>query len=199
MLCRMDAVRLSALSATLAGTGLLDVTRAFGGALHRSVTRRTAAGLLLVGTERYEPWHLAAHLDEEAACSGVAGLAPVLVRHEVPAAAPAHLAHGLRRLGEAPRGSTVLVVAPHEPGEGLLERVEDARRGGATVLALDAGDAELGALAHERLAVPVAGEGPFDLVQHLVGAAASARPALGLRSRLAGLAERLVAPPVLRW
>ncbi|WP_431678284.1 hypothetical protein [Kitasatospora sp. KL5] len=195
----MDAVRLSALSATLAGTGLLDVTRAFGGALHRSVTRRSAAGLLLVGTERYEPWHLAAHLDEEAACTGIGGLAPVLLRHRVPAAAPDHLAHGLQRLGAARRGATVLVVAPEEPGEGLLERVEGARRGGATVLALDAGDHELGALAHERLAVPVAGEGPFDLVQHLVGAAASARPSRGLRSRLAGLAERLVAPPVLRW
>ncbi|MFD9127941.1 hypothetical protein [Kitasatospora sp. NPDC059571] len=196
----MDAVRLSALSASLAGTGLLDVTRAFGGALHRSVTRRTAVDLLLVGTDRYEPWHLAAHLGEEAVCAGIDGLTPVLLRHRVPERAPAHLAHGLHRLAGAGRGATVLVVAPDEPGGALLERVDDARRGGATVLALDSGDHELGALAHERLAVPVAGEGPFDLVQHLVSAAAaSAPPRRGVRARLARLAEQLAAPPVLRW
>ncbi|MFC6598144.1 hypothetical protein [Kitasatospora paranensis] len=196
----MDAVRLSALSASLAGTGLLDVTRAFGGALHRSVTRRAAADLLLVGTDAYEPWHLAAHLGDEAARAGIGALAPVLLRHRVAAGAPAHLAHGLPRLAEARRGATVLVVAPDRPGDALLERVDDARRGGATVLALDAGDQELGSLAHERLAVPVAGEGPFDLVQHLVSAAA-ASPARhrGLRVRLARLAGQLAAPPVLRW
>ncbi|WP_405013626.1 hypothetical protein [Kitasatospora sp. NBC_01539] len=195
----MDAVRLSALSASLAGTGLLDVTRAFGGALRRSVTRRSATGLLLVGTEAYEPWHLAAHLDEESIACGVGALAPLLVRHRVPPGAPAHLASGLHRLHEARRGETVLVVAPDSAGEGLLERVHDARRGGATVLALDSGDPELGSLAHERLAVPVAGEGPFDLVQHLVGAAATAPPSGGMRSRLARLAGQLTAPPVLHW
>lgn len=197
MLCRMDAVRLSALSASLAGTGLLDVTRAFGGALHRSVVRRSATGLLLVGTESYEPWHLAAHLDEEAAHCGIDALAPVLLRHRVPTGGPAHLTQGLERLTGARRGATVLVVAPTEAGEGLLERVDDARRGGATVLALDAGDPELGPLAHERLAVPIAGEGPFDLVQHLVGAAAAAPPPRTLRHRLARIAARLAAPPVL--
>ena len=36
----------------------------------------------------------------------------------------------------------------------LLERVSDARRVGATILALDAGDPELDALAHETLTVP---------------------------------------------
>ncbi|GAA0700993.1 hypothetical protein GCM10010193_64750 [Kitasatospora atroaurantiaca] len=193
----MDAVRVSALRESLAGTGWLESTKTFASALRRSVTRRTAAGLLLVGTERYEPWHLAAHLDDEAAWSGVPRLAPTLLRHQVPPDAPAHLSYGLGLLAGARRGATVLVVAPAAAGAGLLERVQDARCGGATVLALDTGDRELAGLAHERLAVPEAEEEPFDLVQHLVSAAAGAAPAT--RSRLVRLAERLTASPVARW
>lgn len=193
----MDAVRVSALRESLAGTGWLESTGVFAAALRRAVGRRTADGLLLVGTERYEPWHLAAHLDDEAAWSGVPRLAPTLLRHQVPDGAPTHLAHGLGRLTEARRGATVLVVAPADAEAPLLERVHDARRGGATVLALDTGDRELAGLAHERLTVPGAEEEPFDLVQHLVGTAAGA--VLGRWSRLARLAERLTAPPVARW
>ena len=55
----------------------------------------------------------------------------------------------------------------------LLERVNDARRVGATILALDAGDRELDALAHESLAAPSAVS--FDAAQHLVSAAAGDR------------------------
>ncbi|WP_371481940.1 hypothetical protein [Kitasatospora sp. NBC_00315] len=197
----MDAVRVSALSESLAGTGWIERTRSFAGALRRSVTRRrTAGGLLLVGTARYEPWHLAAHLEDEAAWSDVPRLAPTLLRHRVPEGAPAHLAQGLRRLAAARRGATVLVVAPAEAGTPLLERLCDARRGGATVLALDTGDRELAGLAHESLTVPGAEDEPFELVQHLVSAAAGAAPARrGGAAPVARLLRRLTAAPVARW
>jgi len=176
----MDAVRLTLLRDALAGTEWLEATRRFGGALRGSVSRPGArpGGLLLVGTEHEEPWHLAAHLGEEASWSGVPELAPTLVRHAVPPGAPEHLSVGLRRLEQARRGETVLVVAAEQPGEGLLERVHDARRTGATVLALEAAEAdpagtatgagggagELRGLAHELLtspgpALPVLGDG----------------------------------------
>ncbi|MEV0536935.1 hypothetical protein [Kitasatospora sp. NPDC050463] len=199
----MDAVRVSALRAQLTGTGWLEAVGGFAGSLRHAVSRRGAGELLLVGTEEYEPWHLAAHLDDEAAWSDVPRLAPTLLRHRVPARAPAHLAHGLRRLTEAGRGATVLVVAPTAAGAPLLERVHDARRGGATVLAVD-GPAERGdlaGLAHERLAVGTTEEEPFDLAQHLVSAAAGQAPARRRPlDRLAALAGRLTAGPGLsRW
>ncbi|KQV05805.1 MULTISPECIES: hypothetical protein [unclassified Kitasatospora] len=190
----MDPVRVSALRERLAGTGWPESALVFAGALRRSVGRRTARGLLLVGTEAYEPWHLAAHLDEEATRSGVPRLAPTLLRHRVEPGDPAHLSYGLRGLTEARRGATVLLVAPASAEAGLLERVQDARRGGATVLALDTGDPELAELAHERLTVPAAEPEPFDLVQHLVSSAAGAPS-----SRLARLAERLMGSPVAHW
>lgn len=185
----MDPVRVSALRERLAGTGWPESATVFAGALRRSVVRRTARGLLLVGTEAYEPWHLAAHLDEEATRSGVSRLAPVLLRHRVEPGSPTHLSYGLRGLTEARRGATVLLVAPASAEAPLLERVQDARRGGATVLTLDTGDPELAALAHERLTVPAADPEPFELVQHLVSSAAGST-----RSRLAWLGA-----PVARW
>ncbi|MFJ1702141.1 hypothetical protein [Kitasatospora sp. NPDC088346] len=193
----MDALRVSALRAALAGSGWPESARDFGGELHRSVTGRGGRGLLLVGTAGYEPWHLAAHLGDEALRSGAAALAPTLLRHVVPPGAPDHLAHGLRRLSESPRRTTVLVVAPDAADERLLERIQDARRGGAAVFALDGGEEELGPLAHQRLAVPGATEEPFDLLQHLVGSAAGSvrRPQRWWRR----LAVRITAPPALHW
>ncbi|WP_064458605.1 hypothetical protein [Streptomyces hygroscopicus] len=201
----MDAVRVALLREVLAGTEWLRATRRFAGSLRASVGRREG-GLLLVGSEEYEPWHLAAHLDDEAAWSGLPELFPTLVRHRVPegGAVPAHLAVGLGRLESAGRGETLLVVAPGAPGAGLLERVNDARRGGATVLALDAGDTELRALAHDGLSAPGAGDPDLDTVQHLVSAAAgeNSLPRPGRRrfqDRLARLAEHLTAPPPDHW
>ncbi|WP_328957065.1 hypothetical protein [Kitasatospora purpeofusca] len=207
----MDAVRVSALRDRLAGTGWLEAVGGFAGELRHAVTRRGAGELLLVGTTGYEPWHLAAHLEDEAAWSDVPRLAPTLLRHRVPAAAPAHLAHGLGRLTGAGRGATVLVVAPTAAGDPLLERVHDARRHGATVLALEgaapaspggsAGPGDLAGLAHGRLAVGTGEDEPFDLAQHLVSAAAGQPP--GQRSalgRLAALAGRITAGPTIsRW
>ncbi|MCP9209791.1 hypothetical protein ABVG11_26910 [Streptomyces sp. HD1123-B1] len=201
----MDAVRVALLREVLAGTEWLQTTRRFAGSLRASVGPREG-GLLLIGSEEYEPWHLAAHLDDEAAWSGLPELSPTLVRHRVPdGPVPAHLSVGLGRLEGAGRGETLLVVTPGDPGAGLLERVNDARRGGATVLALDGGDSELHTLAHDALAVPGDAGLDLDTVQHLVSAAAGenslpARP--GRRrfgDRLARLAERLTAPPPPRW
>ncbi|MCF3104411.1 hypothetical protein IPZ58_22840 [Streptomyces roseoverticillatus] len=211
----MDAVRVALLREVLAGTEWLQDTRRFAGALRASVARRHG-GLLLVGTEGYEPWHLAAHLDDEAAWSGLPELSPTLVRHRVPPGVPAHLSVGLGRLEAARRGETLLVVTADEPGDGLLERVHDARRGGATVLSLDGAPAEAGselrALAHDQLTVPPPApcstrtELDLDTVQHLVSAAAGENglpaPRGGrrrFRDRLARLADQLTAPPPPRW
>ncbi|MEU9575014.1 hypothetical protein AB0D62_35205 [Streptomyces massasporeus] len=200
----MDAVRVALLREVLAGTEWLGATRRFAGALRGSVVSH-GGGLLLVGTPEYEPWHLAAHLVDEAAWSGTPELAPTLVRHGARPSDPAHLAVGLGRLEAARRGETLLVVAPGGPATPLLERVSDARRAGATVLALGPGQGELPSLAHETLAVPDGSELDLDTVQHLVSAAAgeNALPAprgrRRLRDRVARLAEHLTAPPPARW
>ncbi|MFJ2929510.1 hypothetical protein ACIPIU_31435 [Streptomyces massasporeus] len=200
----MDAVRVALLREVLAGTEWLGATRRFAGALRGSVVSH-GGGLLLVGTAEYEPWHLAAHLVDEAAWSGTPELAPTLVRHDARPSDPTHLAVGLGRLEAARRGETLLVVAPDGPAAPLLERVSDARRAGATVLALGAGQGELPSLAHEALAVPDGSELDLDTVQHLVSAAAgeNALPAprgrRRLRDRVARLAEHLTAPPPARW
>ncbi|BBC37009.1 uncharacterized protein SGFS_083030 [Streptomyces graminofaciens] len=200
----MDAVRVALLREVLAGTEWPGATRRFAGALRGSVVSY-GGGLLLVGTAEYEPWHLAAHLVDEAAWSGTPELSPTLVRHAARPSDPAHLAIGLGRVSAARRGETLLVVAPSDPGAVLLERVHDARRAGATVLTLGAGDRELGAMAHEALAVPPEPALDLDTVQHLVSAAAgeSALPEPRgrgrLRDRLSRLADRLTAPPPGRW
>ncbi len=131
----MDAVRVALLREVLAGTEWLGATRHFAGTLRGQVVSH-GGGLLLVGTPEYEPWHLAAHLVDEAAWSGTPELAPTLVRHDARPADPAHLAVGLGRLEAARRGETLLVVAPDEPPGALLDRVADARRAGATLLSL---------------------------------------------------------------
>ncbi|GAA4086765.1 hypothetical protein [Streptomyces shaanxiensis] len=200
----MDAVRVALLREVLAGTEWLGQTRRFAGTLRASAVAH-GGGLLLVGTREYEPWHLAAHLVDEAAWSGTPELAPTLVRHDARASDPAHLAVGLGRLAAARRGETLLVVSAGGPGAPLLEGVHDARRAGATVLALGADEGELTAMAHETLAVPEASELDLDTVQHLVSAAAGENalpPPRGrrrFRDRLSRLAESLTAPPPARW
>jgi hypothetical protein len=169
----VDANQVATLRALLAPTGWLDRTRAFARGLWRAT--RTPGGLLLVGTPAEEPWHLTAHLDEESRLSGIAELAPTLVRWEVPENAPPHLQVGLERLEAARRGETVFVVTPATAPVPLLERVSDARREGATIFALDQGDPELDALAHESMTI-AAGPGvpgmlSFGAAQHLVSAA----------------------------
>jgi hypothetical protein len=200
----MDAVRVALLREVLVGTEWLGATRRFAGALRGSVVSH-GGGLLLVGTPEYEPWHLAAHLVDEAAWSGTPELAPTLVRHDARPSDPAHLAVGLGRLEAARRGETLLVVSPEVPASPLLERVSDARRAGATVLSLGPGAGELPAMAHETLAVPDGSELDLDTVQHLVSAAAgenalpTPRGRRRFRDRVSRLAEHLTAPPPARW
>ncbi|MET7688400.1 hypothetical protein ABZT06_10535 [Streptomyces sp. NPDC005483] len=202
----MDAVRVALLREVLAGTEWLGATRRFAGVLRGSVVSH-GGGLLLVGTPEYEPWHLAAHLVDEAAWSGMPELAPTLVRHDARPSDPPHLSVGPGRLAAARRGETLLVVSPSpdRPGAPLLEQVHDARRAGATVLSLGPGEGELAAMAHESLAVPEGTDLDLDTVQHLVSAAAgeNAVPAprgrRRFRDRLSRLADQLTAPPPARW
>jgi hypothetical protein len=150
----MDSERVAALRDALAHTSWWARASDLG----QAVRRTPGPGhLLLVGTPRVEPWHLAAHLDDEARLNVLPQIAPQLVRWNPPAQAPDHLMIGLSRLEQAGRGETVFVVAPEDAPERLLERVDDARRIGATILSLDAGDSELGALAHERMTVSSSG------------------------------------------
>ena len=133
---------------------------------------RTPGGLLVVGTPGDEPWHLTAHLAEESRLSDAPGLSPTLVRWAPPPDAPPHLRVTMRRLEQAERGETVLVVGTGLAPAPLLERVSDARKR-ATVLALDQGDPELEQLAHEALTVePGTAPVSFDGAQHLVSSAA---------------------------
>jgi hypothetical protein len=173
----VDAATVHALRELLAPTGWVERSRNFATSMRRYT--RTPGGLLLLGTPTDEPWHLTAHLDDEARWSGVAELAPTLVRWSPPPGAPRHLAVDVQRLRAARRGETLLVVAPDVTPANMLERVADVRRTGATVLALDTGDNELQGLAHDALVVPrdAAPDQPsFDVVQHLVSVAAGEVP-----------------------
>ncbi len=188
---------MSLLRDVLSSTGWVDRTRGFARTLRRSTDG--GAGLLLVGTPTHEPWHLAAHLDDESRYAGIPSLSPTLVRWAPPAGAPEHLAVSLDRLTAVRRGETLFVIAPDDPTEQLLERLADARRLGATLLSIDGGDGDLAGLAHDQLVVPSRGltavgepsglvvplqlaglgdvdlalpEVSFDTVQHLVSAAA---------------------------
>lgn len=215
----MDTDQVATLRALLTNSGWLEQAGVLGKALRTST--KTLGGLLVVGTPAEEPWHLTAHLDEESRLSGIAELTPTLVRWSPPPGAPPHLAVGLSRLEAARRGETLFVVAEDAAPAPLLERVNDARHVGATILALDGGDPELDGLAHEFLSVPAPGGRPpagkpsspaenlisFDGAQHLVSAAAGTsdgtlrdggRPAgrgvRALRGRLARLLDAVSGP-----
>lgn len=170
----MDASAVDRLRASFAGTGWVEraasLARSLRGAHH------DPGGLLLVGTPDDEPWHLAAHLDDEARYGGLPELRPTLVRWSPPQGAPPHLAVGLSRIEAVVRGETLLVIAPDAPPEQLLERLADARRGGATILAVDGAASDLVGLAHDALVVPTDPTAPsIDAVGHLLSAAAGAR------------------------
>ncbi|MGH3276764.1 MAG: hypothetical protein ACRDNZ_20850 [Streptosporangiaceae bacterium] len=200
----MNADQVAALRLLLAPTGWLDRTRFFAQALRGC--SRTPQGLLVVGTPDDEPWHMTAHLADEARLAGIPELTPTLVRWAPPPGAPAHLRIGMERLAVAGRRETLLVVSPGAAAAELLERVDDVRRAGATIFSLDRGDPDLGALAHEALAVPE-GVAPlsFDAAQHLVSAAAGGPPGsdrlrmgterTSLRGRLAHLLNMVSGPP----
>ncbi|WP_250564298.1 hypothetical protein [Sphaerisporangium fuscum] len=192
----MDAASVAFLREVLSTTGWVERTRELGLSLRST---RTPGGLLVVGTPDDEPWHLAAHLGDEARMSGLAQLSPTLVRWSPPPGAPPHLSVGVDRIQAARRGETLFVVAEQKAPAPLLERVDDARRTGATILALDGGDPELEDLAHDALAVPPHDDlFSFDAAQHLVSMAAgeASRSRGRLLDRLARLAERITGPHV---
>jgi len=190
----VNAEQVAALRMLLAPTGWLDRAAEFAGALRGSA--RTQGGLLLVGTPDHEPWHFAAHLGDESRLAGLPELAPTLVRWHPPPGAPAHLSVSLARLRDAGRGDSLVVVSPQAAPDGLLERVCDARKGGATILALDRGDARLADVAHEALTVAPTAPLTFDAAQHLVSAAVGERleRPRRLRARLAWLLEEVSGP-----
>jgi hypothetical protein len=193
----MNADQVAALRQLLGPSSWLEQTRLFADALRGCA--RTPGGLLVVGTPDQEPWHLTAHLDQESQLAGLPGLSPTLVRWAPPPGSPPHLSVGLARLESARRGETLFVVSADAAPAGLLERVHDARKLGATILALDQDDPELDQMAHEVLAVPPE-QAPFsfDAAQHLVSMAAGQpqRPAAGgLRDRLARLLDAVSGPP----
>jgi hypothetical protein len=82
----VNAEQVAALRMLLAPTGWLDRAAEFARALRGSA--RTQGGLLLVGTPEHEPWHFAAHLDDESRLAGLPGLAPTLIRWNPPPGAP---------------------------------------------------------------------------------------------------------------
>ncbi len=187
---------MAALRELLGPSRWLERTRSLARALR--ISARTPGGLLVVGTPDDEPWHLAAHLDLESRLADLPGLTPTLVRWSPPACAPPHLRVGLTRLESAGRGETLFVVSPQAAPVPLLERVHDARRLGATILALDQDDPQLDEMAHEALAVsPDQAPFSFDAAQHLVSMAAGEpqRPAASIRGRLARLLDTVSGAP----
>jgi hypothetical protein len=192
----MNADQVAALRALLAPTGWLDRTSAFARALRRSA--RTPSGLLIVGTSGYEPWHMAAHLDDESRLADLPELAPTLVRWQPEPGAAPHLSVGLDRLRATTRQETVLVVSPELAPAPLLERIDDVRRTGATILALDTDDPELDGLAHESLPVrPGIAPVSFYAAQHLVsGAVAEDGDVVGLQHSAAQLGRSPGSPGV---
>lgn len=165
----MDQATTASLRRSLRDTAWPAAARSFLGSIARGGHR--PGNLLTIGTPDYEPWHLTAHLRDDAEVHGRDLLVPTLVRRTVPPLAPSHLRHGMERLAAAGRGSTVLVVSPLEADPDLLQRVDDARHRGCTLLALTTDDPELTALTHDALLTgdpQSAGSVPFEVVSHLV-------------------------------
>ena len=154
----MHAGDLSQLLRRLEPSGWSGAARRFAGAVRTA--GHEPGRLLVVGTPSHEPWHLAAHLDDTARWGGLEALRPVLVRSLVPVGAPPHLSVGLDAVSGAGRRSTVLVAAPDALDEGLLERLADARRGGAAVLAVAPEQDAVARVAHDALALPAGPVGP---------------------------------------
>lgn len=138
--------------------------------------------LFVLGTPAHDAWHTAAHLDDAATFSGVASLRPTLLRWRPPATGPAHLRVPVEELRRSGRGRAVLVVAPDALGEDELERLADARRAGATLLAVSSTHedvAELAGVAHDCAVVDGSPDSPGTLedmgfASHLVTVSAGA-------------------------
>jgi hypothetical protein len=180
------------------GRAWLEEADDFAAAL-RAAPRREG-GLLLVGAEQAEPWHMAAHLTDEARLAGLGQLSPTLIHQAPRPDAPEHLAAGLDRISAAGRSEAVLIVAAYDPDSLVLERVDDARHRGARILTLGQRTPLASGLAHDTLDVPEIAEAPtFDGAQHLVSAAAVELRPRGLLLRLRRWVEAANGPRVERW
>src|SRR6185437_10397597 len=84
----MDGVQIERLRERLRETGWWTRALSVGQAVRST---RTPGGLLVVGPPEDEPWHLTAHLDDEARYGGFEQLRPTLVRWAPAADAPPHL------------------------------------------------------------------------------------------------------------
>lgn len=151
----MEPVDLSGTLRRLEPSGWVTAARAFARSLRAA--GQDPGRLLVVGTEEEEPWHLTAHLSDAARWGGLPGPPPALVRRHVPEGAPPHLSIGLDAVHRAGRGARVLIAAPTAADDLLLERLDDARRHGATLYALHDADRTLENLAHEALVIPEIG------------------------------------------
>jgi len=198
----MDPAEAAYLREALAGTGLPEHSDQLARAIRRST--RTPDGLLLTGPAEDEPWHLTAHLADEARYSGIRELAPTLLRWNVHPSDPGHLRHSVTRLAEARRGESVLVVSDEPDGDALaplLERVADARRHGAAVFGLQAQPSELGSVVNDCVTVSeyppglVSFEGSQHLLSLAVGASGAQAARAGLRARLGLLLDRWAGLP----
>ena len=195
---RSEARILRELLETGRGRAWLDEADDFAAALR--VAPRQVGGLLLVGPGEVEPWHLTAHLSEDARMLGLDQLIPTLVRGAPEESAPAQLSVGLDRISSAGRNDAVLVVAQNDPESLVLERVADAKRRGARVLTLGQTAPLAADLAHDALAVPESADVPtFDGAQHLVSAATIDGRQHGLIVRLRRWVEAVNGPRVDRW
>ncbi len=128
--------------------------------------------LMIVGTHSYEPWHFTAHLADEAARRSRPDLSPTLLRWQIIAGAPAHLSVSVDEVARASRDCTVLVIPDHDD-PGLLERISDARRRGARVMAIERASSRLASYSHEYLMVDEKHtDQEYDLCQHIITAIA---------------------------
>ncbi len=191
----MDSDQAAIFRSLLLGSNWIERTDDFAGAM-RSATRR-ADGLMLLGTPEHEPWHLAAHLDDEADLSGAVDLRPTLLRWAPPPDAPPHLSFGIDRLKELRRGEPLLIVAEGIAQPSMLERIDDARRAGGRIFTLGEKDRELSQLAHESLMIDdgVPDLVTLDLAEHLLSMSAAAADSMrGWRGSLRRLLDRVSGP-----
>ena len=176
-----------------------DASTEFAAALGSDVSRRSDS-LLVVGTPECEPWHFVAHLADEARASGRLDLVPTWIRWAPPKSARGHLAISVNRLAEVKRGDTILVIAPNNASEQLLDRVSDAKDKGGRVLTLHRDDRDLAGLAHEALVVPTtAPPQTFDVVQHLVANNASGPSSRRARRGKVAEESAVFVAPVTTW
>lgn len=144
--------------------------RSFGNVLGNG--SRYFTKLMIVGTPSYEPWHFTAHLADEARRQGRSDLSPVLLRWQIAPGAPTHLSVSVDEVARASRDTTVLVIPDHDD-PGLLERITDAHKRGARVMAIERAGSSLAPFSHDYLAVEESrSDREYDLCQHIVSAVA---------------------------